>query len=518
MDQLDPEDAREVLIRLWDALDGKDVGTWTAIDAARACALPFYPDHRLVEARLVKDGACEGIISFVDGRGEISILDGKSHPMHVLNASVPLLVDTEERAIEYMRFFCANCHSDDGPFSIVTTPHELFFAPATPAAIRERAASYATPVRANPALLEAPQEDTPHPLWGFTGVVCYSNALFEANITVGKGGRIDMIDDWPIVSGMTVTAERMEGVVRKIRTIEGDDATVRFEADVNALNHAADEIAADQSGAAESGFRQVEASLARLGLDALPRYETEFRPYVQLLLARGRYADAAGWARRSLAALPRGVSEAREATAVARTVLASAAAGAGRDDAQALCDDAVEAARLADDNALLAQAWLAQAHAANTRGDMAAAREALAGIERLDPPPPPRTRRGALRLHAALLIAQADHDGAAALLARAAELKAGNENEIDLEGMILTALVSGGSGESGDSGDLAVAVDALSDESQREVDNVAWGSLDWLRPFLSAEIADALDAGRAHYDRERDAFVTATYGSSGAIS
>jgi hypothetical protein len=160
----------------------------------RAVAPRFYPDWTLVEAlcllgdegkagdRDVEKGR-EGIVAFLENRqGEPVLLSGKSWPIHQLNQSGALRLDSDESVLDYLRFFCAYVWGEEGAFSIIETQDAL------------GGAEPSTPIELAPLVVENRSEKG----WLCKGFIRYGKNLFRAKLIVTPKGEVDMTEDEPL--------------------------------------------------------------------------------------------------------------------------------------------------------------------------------------------------------------------------------------------------------------------------------------------------------------------------------
>ena len=160
--------------------------------------LPFY--ERVVLIR-IKDESWTPknlVIYYLALDGALFRLNGTSPPIHEVNTKAPVRI-TEGNVLDYLRFFCFFVRGEEGPFLISESMDDPYMPKNMDA--QTRAAIEGT---IRPASYEGKNEQ------GFylcDGVVFYSNALFIANFAVQPGGMIEMLDDDPIATNLSVRVE-----------------------------------------------------------------------------------------------------------------------------------------------------------------------------------------------------------------------------------------------------------------------------------------------------------------------
>jgi len=179
------------LLRLIDPVDGRYATS--AQSHAAFCMLPWYEDAPLV--RVVDPAWGDASIYFLVVNEHLYRLNGTSPAIHEVNEIAPLQL-TPEHVLEYLRFFCFFVRGEEGPFFLL-----------------ERAD--------HPILTSQPDEETEQLLFRLaspatcqgqdvdgnflcSAIVFYGNALFEAHFSVHNAGMVEMLDDDPIETGLTV--------------------------------------------------------------------------------------------------------------------------------------------------------------------------------------------------------------------------------------------------------------------------------------------------------------------------
>lgn len=115
-------------------------------------------------------------------------LDGSSPPLHELNSKGVLLLDTQQQALEYLIFFCANVWGSEGGFWVCSNPADLPWKDSAPG---QRASI--------DALVTPPTCEASLETWKAEATILYSRRLFKAKFTIQRNGMVGMEDDQPLV-------------------------------------------------------------------------------------------------------------------------------------------------------------------------------------------------------------------------------------------------------------------------------------------------------------------------------
>jgi hypothetical protein len=122
------------------------------------------------------------------------VLDGTSAAIHGLNRASPspLQLDSAEKRLAYLAFFCDNVHGDEGPFRIIT---------CLDSARMEDLPAGEGPVR--PHQFTDPEEKQTETeggaiAWDHDVTVIYAAHVFGATMQVRQDGMVEMLEDWPI--------------------------------------------------------------------------------------------------------------------------------------------------------------------------------------------------------------------------------------------------------------------------------------------------------------------------------
>jgi ankyrin repeat protein len=217
---LAPEAAIEVLARAAMALPAYFGATFTAIDAVRCLPLPFYSGVTLYEARVLRGDTPVGLLTILEHGSDIVLLKGMSPPIHALNAKGLLQLDKPELMVDYLRFFCAAVHGEEGPFTLIETFDALVFSDDLPLGERQRVEALARPCE----VIRAGQSGGNQ----FSAVIQYGAALFDAQFEVDPKGTVAMLDDSPLVTNLPLDTEHFVEGVRKRRPATRTDDGIQW--------------------------------------------------------------------------------------------------------------------------------------------------------------------------------------------------------------------------------------------------------------------------------------------------
>ena len=180
---------------------GKIDGTMEASAATTKVewrSLPFYDNVAMIRMRDENWMPKELTVYYLTDQGTLYRLNGTSPPIHDINAKAPVKVN-DDNVLDYLNFFCFFVRGEEGPFLI----SEDMDNPNMPDMDDKMKAVIGGSLR--PASYEG-KNDQGH--WLCDAVVFYSNALFIANFAVHPSGMIEMLDDEPIASDLTVRVNR----------------------------------------------------------------------------------------------------------------------------------------------------------------------------------------------------------------------------------------------------------------------------------------------------------------------
>ncbi|MBL4589572.1 MAG: hypothetical protein JKY11_05790 [Alphaproteobacteria bacterium] len=161
-------------------------------------SLPFFDSVAMIRMRDENWMPKELTVYYLTDQGTLYRLNGTSPPIHDINAKAPIKVN-DGNVLDYLRFFCFFVRGEEGPFLIAEDMDE----PNMPEMDDKMKAVIGGSLR--PASFEGKNEQS-H--WLCDAVVFYSNALFIANFSVHPSGMIEMLDDEPIASDLSVRVNR----------------------------------------------------------------------------------------------------------------------------------------------------------------------------------------------------------------------------------------------------------------------------------------------------------------------
>lgn len=163
--------------------------------------LAFYKDTRLYRINSPEfDEDSLGLFFLSDG-SKLLHLNGSSPPIHEKNAAEITL--NEDTALPYLAFFCFFVRGEEGPFLVVDSMENDLL----PESFREP-----DPERQNNEAAEAHRLYRPPALFGTdedggfrtSAMIFYSNAIFVADFVVQTTGMVEMLEDEPVMTDLSV--------------------------------------------------------------------------------------------------------------------------------------------------------------------------------------------------------------------------------------------------------------------------------------------------------------------------
>lgn len=156
------------------------------IYAIRAKKLSFYPSGELIECLTNSIDGYPGLITFVSHSSRVYILDGTSPPILMMNNLESIVLDSSEKALEYLILFCNSVQGDNGPFSIISSYTELSSVngPSDFSSIEF--------LFDQPEIIPSEEESF---TWKVTATVLYSQIPFRVKFTIFENGMIEMVEE-----------------------------------------------------------------------------------------------------------------------------------------------------------------------------------------------------------------------------------------------------------------------------------------------------------------------------------
>jgi len=262
----------------------------------------------LLEARLERDGETLGCVSWLRHGSDLTVFNGTSPGVHALNKAVPVNLSDRQAALDYLRFFCAIVHGNEGAFRVIETPGQLRLLPDLPEGVAGRVRAYARPAGDWHDQRAPEREDETDGNSYVEALVLYSNALFLSWFKVLGSGMIEMVNDEPVVLDLPVEIERFDGVLRRLEPIQSGDSP-SFSDDKPTSDNpkdAKDDTAPARNsatpGVADSAPPPEPASTEKTDLPAPPRSAKRGGWLIALVLLAALGAAAGYWA---LTGMPR---------------------------------------------------------------------------------------------------------------------------------------------------------------------------------------------------------------------
>ncbi len=185
----------------------------TAVAKVRKRKIDFYEDAWLYEAMFLSDEKCAGYLTFIQHQHGYTLLNGTSPPIHKMNAELPLQIDTQDRATDYFRFFCASVHGDvdAGAFRIFENPTQLLPTEDMPSEFIMKIEKESIPIK-----LEYTNEASKKQGWNTEIAVKYGNTLFKSKFFIPLNGTVEMIEDVGMYAELNVYSEVFKNGLRML--------------------------------------------------------------------------------------------------------------------------------------------------------------------------------------------------------------------------------------------------------------------------------------------------------------
>jgi hypothetical protein len=180
----------------------------------RAMRPRFYPGWVLAEIQTAQPDGRRGLCNFLYGTAGGVLLDSTSAPVHRANGSKVLALAAPGAAADYLRFFCAAVHGEEGPFRIVESIQEV--------QARTMEGQGASSIDPADAAEVRPIVITPRD-GGFSAAasLLYGPGLFRAVFAIDAEGTIEMLEDTQ-VSALRLRPEEYRGPFRLYPPAERD--------------------------------------------------------------------------------------------------------------------------------------------------------------------------------------------------------------------------------------------------------------------------------------------------------
>jgi len=173
----------------------------------RTKQLTCYSGAKLCEGLVPRAGSSEaGILTCILIRdGAMTLLSGKSSTIHDLNKSVPIKLNTQEYAEDYLRFFCAAITAELGNFHIFERVEDLAWERDAPESKKQQVAKGIKPL-----VIERLDDGR----WKASATIQYGPSVFNATLYLDITGNVDMTDDLAIASNLPLQQESFNGPLR----------------------------------------------------------------------------------------------------------------------------------------------------------------------------------------------------------------------------------------------------------------------------------------------------------------
>lgn len=185
--------------------------------ALRTCPLSFYPGFQLLEVLFEHSDELRVACLLMGEDGTALILNENSPVTDHVNALGHLCLDDAHAAHEYLRFFCIEVSTPNGPFRVIDSLDKKLFVGPPNSELWEKLSMQVKPL----TLTKETSDD-----FFFSATVKYGTALFHVNFKVSRNeneGHVDMMDDTPIQDVLPFYQEGFDGVFRFCRAPNGDE-------------------------------------------------------------------------------------------------------------------------------------------------------------------------------------------------------------------------------------------------------------------------------------------------------
>lgn len=179
-----------------------------AISAMRLLPVSFYPGYILCDLELTRDGEMVGCVSVLYGPTGATALRGSAMPIHMLNMLQKQSLDTDDKRLDYLRFFCTFVHGEGGPFVLVDPGTKL---DASADTLKQLEAELKPPRSLEAGMRSAEQVHT------YQALVHYSDVIFVADFGIYSDGRVVMENDRPIADKIRLVPQLIyNGALRRL--------------------------------------------------------------------------------------------------------------------------------------------------------------------------------------------------------------------------------------------------------------------------------------------------------------
>jgi hypothetical protein len=181
-----------------------EVQIFDTILGCRIIKPSFYKEIVFVEVLGELDNK-RFIVSVIVTEKECFAWDGSSPHLHRVNATYKLVLN-DSTVISYIQFFCMAVQGEQGPFRIVQSTNDILNFEKLSEESRITIKGLLKPMT-----IKTKDE---RGRWPIDAIICYSGNIFEASFVVHLNGMVEMLDDAPLVSGLTLVSEGIKGGLR----------------------------------------------------------------------------------------------------------------------------------------------------------------------------------------------------------------------------------------------------------------------------------------------------------------
>jgi len=174
----------------------------------RAMPLDFYPGWLLCEAgiKMSDQTQHQGLLAFLYGDDGILPLLGNSDVVFHANDEAPLSINTEDQALQYLKFFCSAIRDDyDSRFRVVETPEDITWHPDATKSESKKIESQIQPL----SMMNEVEDGRI-----YSACILHADHIFESIMRLGNDGSVDMLDDKIIGSDLNILPEKYDMAIR----------------------------------------------------------------------------------------------------------------------------------------------------------------------------------------------------------------------------------------------------------------------------------------------------------------
>lgn len=156
-----------------------------------------------------------GYLYFIKHPQGIIVVDGSLLMIDIINNALPIKLDQPAQAADYMRFYCAARHYEEGVYRLFEFPEQLLPSKALAPEDAARAQGLAKMLTLTTA---ATGDD-----WQAEAVVKYGSVIYNCNFRIERSGKVHRLNDTPLATGLSVAREVFRFGVRCLTTVNTEE-------------------------------------------------------------------------------------------------------------------------------------------------------------------------------------------------------------------------------------------------------------------------------------------------------